>query len=31
VRERISARPLSPRMQGILMAGGLVEYGRKQQ
>jgi methanogen homoaconitase small subunit len=30
-RERISARPLSPRMQGILMAGGLVEYGRKQQ
>jgi methanogen homoaconitase small subunit len=26
--ERIPAHPLSPRMQGILQAGGLVEYGR---
>jgi methanogen homoaconitase small subunit len=26
--EQIPARPLSPRMQEILQAGGLVEYGR---
>jgi methanogen homoaconitase small subunit len=29
--ERIPARPLSPRMQEILQAGGLVEYGRTQR
>jgi methanogen homoaconitase small subunit len=29
--ERIPARPLSSRMQEILQAGGLVEYGRRQR
>jgi methanogen homoaconitase small subunit len=29
--KRIAARPLSPRMQAILQAGGLVEYGRMQR
>ncbi len=29
--ERTPSRPLSPRMQAILQAGGLVEFGRTQR